>query len=74
MTVEECLSIKFTKEEERQIEKEARELASHHVGEHLAQVCISLLKQSRYQSKLLDHAQKTIKCLQLEVDQLRQHF
>ncbi len=74
MTVEDCLNIKFTTEEERQIEKEARELATHHVGEHLAQVCISLLKQSRYQSKLLDHAQKTIKCLQLEVDQLRQHL
>ena len=74
MTIQECLNIKFTKEEEKLIEKEARELASHHAGEHLAQVCISLLKQSRYQAKLLDHAQKTIKCLQLEVDQLRQHL
>ncbi len=71
MTVEDCLNIKFTPEEERSIEKEGRELANHHAGEHLAQVCISLLKQSRYQSKLLDHQNEKIRCLMTEVDHLK---
>ncbi len=74
MSIQDCLNIKFTPEEEKSIEKEARELATNHCGEHVAEVCVTLLKQSRYQSKLLEHARNQVRCLELEVTQLRGHL
>ena len=73
MNFRDWLDVKFTPEEELSIEKEARELETHKNSEHVARVCIALLKQTRYQSKLLECAVNRIGYLEMEIDQLEKH-
>ena len=62
------LNVKFTDEETLAIEREARELETHDNTEHVAKTCIALLKQSRYQAKLLERAVNRIGYLEMELE------
>ena len=70
MKFQEWLDVKFTDEETLSIEREARELGKNENTEHLATTCIALLKQSRYQSKLLERAVNRIGFLEMEIETL----
>jgi len=52
------------------VEQEAHRLQNHEDPEHVARVCIGLLKQTRYQSKLLENAMNRIGFLEMERDLL----
>ena len=70
MNFRDWLDVKFTPEEELSIEEEARRLENHESAEHVARTCVALLKQSRYQSKLLERAVNRIGFLEMEIDTL----
>ena len=70
MNFRDWLDVKFTDEETLSIEREARELEKNEDTEHVARTCISLLKQSRYQSKLLERAVNRIGFLEMEIEAL----
>ena len=52
----------------QELEQEADRLQSHEDPEHVARVCVGLLKQTRYQSKLLENAMNRIGFLEMERD------
>ena len=58
--------VKFTDKETLEIEQEAYRLEKHEDSEHVARVCVGLLKQVRYQSKLLENAMNRIGYLEME--------
>ena len=68
MNFQDWLDVKFTPEEELSIEKEAYELEKQKDSEHVVRICKALLKQSRYQSKLLECAVNRIGILEMEID------
>ena len=70
MNFRDWLDVKFTDEETLSIEREARELEKNEGTEHVARTCIALLKQSRYQSKLLERAVNRIGFLEMEIEAL----
>ena len=70
MNFQDWLDVKFTDEETLSIEREARELEKNEDMEHVAKTCIALLKQSRYQSKLLERAVNRIGFLEMEIETL----
>ena len=51
-----------------ELEQEADRLQNHEDPEHVARVCVGLLKQTRYQSKLLENAMNRIGFLEMERD------
>ena len=70
MNFRDWLDVKFTDEETLSIEKEAHNIENHECAEHVARVCIMMLKQTRYQSKLLEQAVNRIGYLEMEIDNL----
>ncbi len=70
MNFQDWLDVKFTDEETLSIEREARELEKSEDIVHVAKTCIALLKQSRYQSKLLERAVNRIGFLEMEIEVL----
>ena len=70
MNFQDWLDVKFTDEETLSIEREARELEKNPNTEHVAKTCIALLKQTRYQSKLLERAVNRIGFLEMEIETL----
>ena len=70
MNFQDWLDVKFTDEETLSIEREARELEKSGDTVHVARTCIALLKQSRYQSKLLERAVNRIGFLEMEIEVL----
>lgn len=52
----------------QELEQEADRLQNHEDPEHVARVCVGLLKQTRYQSKLLENAMNRIGFLEMERD------
>ena len=68
MNFQDWLDVKFTPEEELSIEKEAYELEKQKDSEHVVRICKALLKQSRYQSKLLECAVNRIGYLEMEIE------
>ena len=70
MNFQDWEKVKFTDKETLQIEQEAHRLEKHEDAEHVARVCIGLLKQTRYQSKLLENAMNRIGFLEMERDLL----
>ncbi len=70
MNFQDWLDVKFSDEETLSIEREARELQKSKNTEHVAKTCIALLKQSRYQSKLLERAVNRIGFLEMEIETL----
>jgi hypothetical protein len=70
MNFQDWLDVKFTPEEELSIEKEAFDLKKQEDPEHVLHTCVALLKQSRYQSKLLERAVNRIGFLEMEIDTL----
>ena len=70
MNFRDWLDVKFTDEETLSIEREARELEKSGDTVHVARTCIALLKQSRYQSKLLERAVNRIGFLEMEIEVL----
>ena len=70
MNFKDWLDVKFTDEETLSIEREAHELEESENTEHVAKTCIALLKQSRYQSKLLERAVNRIGFLEMEIETL----
>ena len=70
MNFQDWLDVKFTDEETLSIERDARELEKSEDTVHVAKTCIALLKQSRYQSKLLERAVNRIGFLEMEIEVL----
>ena len=70
MNFQDWLDVKFTPEEELSIEKEAYELEKQENSEHVVRTCKALLKQSRYQSKLLECAVNRIGYLEMELEKV----
>lgn len=70
MNFQDWLDVKFTDEETFAIEKEARNIENHECAEHVARICIMMMKQTRYQSKLLEQAVNRIGYLEMEIDTL----
>ncbi len=70
MNFQDWLDVKFTDEETLAIEKEARNIENHECAEHVARICIMMMKQTRYQSKLLEQAVNRIGYLEMEIDKL----
>ena len=68
MNFQDWEKVKFTPEESLALEQEARRLETHEDPKHIAQVCIGLLKQTRYQSKLLEQAMNRVGFLEMELD------
>ncbi len=58
--------VQFSDKETLEIEQEAELLRKNEDAEHVARVCVGLLKQSRYQSKLLENAMNRIGFLEME--------
>ena len=52
----------------QELEQEADRLQNHEDPEHVARVCVGLLKQPRYHSKLLENAMNRIGFLEMERD------
>ena len=70
MNFQDWLDVKFTPEEELSIEKEAVVLKGQKDPAHVVRTCIALLKQSRYQSKLLECAVNRIGYLEMELEKV----
>ena len=70
MNFKDWLDVKFTPEEELTIEKEAYELKKQEDPDHVVSTCVALLKQSRYQSKLLECAVNRIGYLEMELEKV----
>ena len=70
MNFQDWEKVKFTDKETLEIEQEAHRLEKHEDAEHVVRVCIGLLKQTRYQSKLLENAMNRIGFLEMERDLL----
>ena len=70
MNFRDWLDVKFTPEEELSIEKEAVVLKGQKDPAHVVRTCIALLKQSRYQSKLLEGAVNRIGYLEMELEKV----
>jgi len=70
MNFQDWLDVKFTPEEELSIEREAFELKKQTDSEHVVRTCVALLKQSRYQSKLLECAVNRIGYLEMELEKV----
>ena len=70
MNFQDWLDVKFTDKETLAIEKEARNIENHECAEHVARICIMMMKQTRYQSKLLEQAVNRIGYLEMEIDKL----
>ena len=68
MNFQDWLDVKFTPEEELSIEREAFELKEQKDPTHVVRICVALLKQSRYQSKLLECAVNRIGYLEMELE------
>ena len=66
MNFQDWEKVQFTDKETLEIEQEAFLLEKHEDSEHVARVCIGLLKQTRYQSKLLENAMNRIGFLEME--------
>ena len=66
MNFQDWEKVKFTDKETLAIEQEAHILEKHEDSEHVARVCVGLLKQTRYQSKLLENAMNRIGYLEME--------
>ena len=58
--------VQFSDKETLEIEQEAELLRKNEYSEHVARLCVGLLKQSRYQSKLLENAMNRIGFLEME--------
>jgi len=70
MNFQDWLDVKFTPEEEISIEREASELKKQGDPAHVVRICVALLKQSRYQSKLLECAVNRIGYLEMEIEKV----
>ena len=70
MNFQDWLDVKFTPEEEISIEREAFELKEQEDPAHVVSICVALLKQSRYQSKLLECAVNRIGYLEMEIEKV----
>ena len=70
MNFQDWLDVKFTPEEEISIEREAFDLKKQEDLEHVVRTCVALLKQSRYQSKLLECAVNRIGYLEMELEKV----
>jgi len=70
MNFQDWLDVKFTPEEELTIEKETYALKKQKDSEHVVRTCVALLKQSRYQSKLLECAVNRIGYLEMELEKV----
>tara|TARA_R100001530_G_C4213809_1_gene128159 strand:+ start:25 stop:312 length:288 start_codon:yes stop_codon:yes gene_type:complete len=68
MNFQDWEKVKFSSQEVLDLEQEARRLETHEDSEHVARVCIGLLKQTRYQSKLLEQAMNRVGFLEMELD------
>ena len=68
MNFQDWEKVKFSSQEVFDLEQEARRLETHDDSEHVARVCIGLLKQTRYQSKLLEQAMNRVGFLEMELD------
>ena len=66
MNFQDWEKVQCTDKETLEIEQEAFLLEKHEDSEHVARVCIGLLKQTRYQSKLLENAMNRIGFLEME--------
>ena len=70
MNFQDWEKVKFTDNEILDIEQEAHRLQNNEDPEHVARVCVALLKETRYQSKLLENAMNRIGFLEMERDLL----
>ena len=70
MNFQDWEKVKLNDQEILAIEQEAHRLQNHEDPEHVARVCIGLLRQTRYQSKLLENAMNRIGFLEMERDLL----
>ncbi len=68
MNFQDWEKIQLNSLEIQELEQEADRLQSHEDPEHVARVCVGLLKQTRYQSKLLENAMNRIGFLEMERD------
>ena len=68
MNFQDWEKVKLSSQEILDLEQEARHLETHEDSEHVARVCIGLLKQTRYQSKLLEQAMNRVGFLEMELD------
>lgn len=66
MNFQDWEKVQFSDKEVLEIEQEAFQLQKHEDSEHVARVCVGLLKQTRYQSKLLENAMNRIGFLEME--------
>ncbi len=66
MNFQDWEKVRFTDKETLEIEQEAHRLQNYEDAEHVARVCVGLLKQTRYQSKLLENAMNRIGFLEME--------
>ena len=62
--------VKFSPVEEISLEREAFDLKKHDDPAHVVRTCVALLKQSRYQSKLLECAVNRIGYLEMELEKV----
>ena len=60
MNFQDWEKVKLTDQEILEVEQEAHQLENHEDSEHVARVCVGLLKQTRHQSKLLENAMNRI--------------
>ena len=70
MNFQDWEKVQFTDKEVLEIEQEAHVLTDSEDAEHVARVCVGLLKQTRYQTKLLENAMNRIGFLEMERDLL----
>lgn len=68
MNFQDWEKIQLNSLEIQELEQEADRLQNHEDPEHVARVCVGLLKQTRYQSKLLENAMNRIGFLEMERD------
>lgn len=68
MNFQDWEKIQLNSLEIQELEQEADRLQTHEDPEHVARVCVGLLKQTRYQSKLLENAMNRIGFLEMERD------
>ena len=68
MNFQDWEKIKLNSLEILELEQEADRLQTHEDPEYVARVCVGLLKQTRYQSKLLENAMNRIGFLEMERD------
>ena len=68
MNFQDWEKVKFTPQEVADLEQEAHRLEVHEDSKHVARVCVGLLKQTLYQSKLLEQAMNRVGFLEMELD------